>query len=77
MSNEERTHRYAMMGVVSYIQERISMYAEKNDGKRPEIIILGKLEWTDILGCAYDEDFSVAGIPVIPNLTKFMGVDVA
>ncbi len=69
MTNEERMHRYAMMGVVSYIEELITMYFEKT-GKKPGIVILGRLEWDEIMGCKLDEDFLVAGIPVVPDFTK-------
>lgn len=73
MNNEERTHRYAMMGVVSYVEERLRMFHKEND-KLPGIVILGKLEWDEIMGCKLDEDFSVAGIPVVPDFTKTHGV---
>ena len=76
MPNQERVHRYAMMGVTAYIEERIKMYYEK-EGKKPAIVILGKLEWEEIMGCTYTEEWSVAGIPVVPNLMKPLGVDVA
>lgn len=75
MSNEERTHRYAMMGVTAYIEERIKMYHEEQ-GVKPALVILGKLEWEAIMGCKLDEDWSVAGIPVIPDFTKQQGADV-
>jgi hypothetical protein len=72
MNNDERTHRYAMMGVVAYVQERIIMF-EKDRRQLPEITILGQLEW-EVLGANMDEDFSIAGIPCVPDLTTPFGV---
>jgi hypothetical protein len=62
-----------MMGVVSYIQERIISY-EKETHKLPGFVILGSLEWHEILQSKDDEEFTVAGIPCIPDLTKPQGV---
>jgi hypothetical protein len=61
-----------MMGVTAYIEERIAMYHQEN-GKLPEIVILGKLEWEEIMGCKLDEDWSVASIPVVPDFTRPAG----
>jgi hypothetical protein len=72
MNNEERKHRYEMMGVVSYVQEMVIAYDKKHE-KLPAIAILGKLEW-EILEATLDEDFSIAGIPCVPDLTKQQGV---
>ena len=62
-----------MMGVTSYIQERILAYHKEHD-KRPAIVLLGKLEWEEIMGCKLDEEWSVAGIPVVPDFSKPSGV---
>jgi len=72
MNNDERTHRYAMMGVVAYVEERITKFKQEQ-GKLPEIVILGKLEWEQIMECAIDEDWSVAGVAVVPDLTSPAG----
>ena len=73
MNSDERKHRYDMMGVVAYVEERIKIYEQEN-GRKPGLAILGKLEWVDIMGCAVDESWSVAGIPCVPDLTKQQGV---
>lgn len=73
MELEERTHRYAMMGVVAYVQELIISY-ERKQQRLPAMAILGKLEWETILHSRNDEEFTVAGIPCIPDLTKPQGV---
>ena len=72
MNNDERTHRYSMMGVVAYVEERITKFKEEQ-GKLPDIVILGKLEWEQIMGCTIDEEWSVAGVAVVPDLTKPAG----
>ena len=75
MNNEERTHRYAMMGVVAYVEERIADFQTKNGGQLPTICTLGKLEWEEIMGCTIDEDFSVGGVACVPDLTKPAGAN--
>ena len=55
MNNDERTHRYAMIGVTAYIEERIKMF-HKEKNRLPGIIILGSLEWVQIMGCKLDEE---------------------
>ncbi len=62
-----------MMGVTSYIQERILAYRKDHD-RPPSIVLLGRLEWEEIMGCKLDEEWSVAGIPVVPDFTKPAGV---
>lgn len=73
METDERVHRYAMMGVVAYIQELIISY-EKRTHILPAMAILGKLEWEYILRSKNTEEFTVAGVECIPDLTKPCGV---
>ena len=65
--------RYAMLGLVSYIEERAKVF-EVERKRRPRACIVGQLEWLAILGCEPSEDFSVAGITVIPDDTLTNGV---
>lgn len=72
MNNDERLQRYAMMGVVAYVQERIISF-EKAAHKLPALVVLGEMEWKQILRCKDDEEFTIAGIPCVPDLTKPCG----
>jgi len=72
VNSDERRHRYDMMGVIAYVEERIKAFEAEN-GHKPDMVILGKLEWIDIMGCTVDENWSVAGVPCVPDLTKQQG----
>jgi hypothetical protein len=72
MDNAERTNRYAMMGVISYVQELVIAHNRKHD-KMPALAVIGKLE-CEILGAkAHEDDFSIAGVTVVPDPTRPVG----
>ena len=66
MEIDERRRRYEMLGVVSYAEQKIVDFKVKH-GKNPSMVLLGQLEWEVILLCEPDTEFTIAGVPAVPN----------
>lgn len=73
MEPDERLHRYAMMGVVAYTEQMIIAY-EQRTHQMPTMAILGRMEWEHILRSKNTEEFTVAGVTCVPDLTAPYGV---
>jgi len=59
---------YAMLGLTAYIEERLKLF-EQTEGRKPTIVVVGALEWTVVLQNEPTDEWSVAGVPVIPDLS--------
>jgi len=70
---QERVQLYAMLGLVSYIEERAKAF-EVERKRPPRACIVGKLEWLAILECQPKDDFPIAGLDVIFDDTLTDGV---
>ena len=67
MSDTDIVHRYAMLGLVAYVEELIRVFMVEN-GRKPTMVLLGELEWVAIMECDPLEEFSIAGIACVPKL---------
>ena len=68
MSDEEIIHRYVILGLTRYIELTIKKFHAEH-GRPPSMVVVGRLEWEDIMGCSADSEYTVAGVPVVPNLS--------
>ena len=73
MSADERVHRYAMLGLVAYIESKVNEY-ERANGFKPLSVVVGRLEWETIMGCDPTTEWSVKGVVVVPNDNRESGV---
>jgi hypothetical protein len=74
VTDEECVHRYAMLGVVGYVENHIRIWLIAHDGIPPTSVIMGQLEW-DVMGAKGADDWSIAGVRVIPDAARPAGVE--
>lgn len=68
MTDEETVHRYAMLGLTAYIEHKLQRFKDEKM-MEPQLVIVGRLEWVVVMGCTDTDEWSVAGVPVAPNLS--------
>lgn len=74
MTADERLKRYAMLGIVNYVEVQIAIWKAGHDGIAPGAILMGELEW-GIMGAEGADDWSIAGVKVVPDSTSEAGVE--
>lgn len=59
--------RYATIGLVAYVEERIRLFEQTNFMK-PAKIYLGKVEWQEVLGFGPVAELKIGGVECAPDL---------
>lgn len=62
MQDTEVVRGYALLGLTAFIEAQL---AKTN---KPTMVIVGQLEWFAILGCEPTDEYTIGGVPVVPDM---------
>ncbi len=66
MEDTEVVRGYALLGLTAFIEAQVA--ARKRADNNPDMVVVGQLEWFAILGCEAGDDYSIGGVPVVPDM---------
>ena len=66
MMHEAIVRQYALLGLTAFLENLVE--SKRMLGEPVKMIIVGQLEWFAILDCEPTDEYSIAGVPVVPDM---------